>query len=57
MPDEQIELMLAYMAIIADTKAGPDAQVMAAGRAAERKLQADEAKAWATSRRQVIGDG
>lgn len=57
MPDEQIELMLAYMAIVADMKAGPDEQVMAAGRAAERKLQADEAQAWASSRRQVIGDG
>jgi hypothetical protein len=57
MPDEQIELMLAYMAIVAEMQSDPGAQVMATGRAAEAKLQADEAQAWASSRRQVIGDG
>ena len=49
--------MLAYMEIVAETKSDPGAQVMATGRAAEAKLQAEEAQAWASSRKQVIGDG
>jgi hypothetical protein len=56
LPDEQVELMLAYLAVRNEEQAGDTAaRDVAAARAAEHELQAAEQAAWKTSRKVVAG--
>lgn len=52
LPDEQVDLMLAYLAIVREEEeAGDRGRHHRQGVAAERALQDMEAEAWASSRR------
>lgn len=58
LPDEQIDLMLAYMAIVREESDDHErSRVDAAAMAGEARLQAEESAAWATQRKAVTGRG
>jgi len=55
LPDEQIELMVAYLTIRQERQKDPSTAHVDNARAVEKQLQAAESAAWASTRKAVTG--